>query len=134
APFHPVWKTDGTTTVDNAVTWQDQGTCGGFEQPLCPGTAWTMNHGYNVTDTITSSRNSVNRIQQVTVAGISGPSEPLWANTDGATIMDGLTWTDKGTSVVARYPVSGTTTLQALSLDPLVTDCTGSNCSLSIPN
>src|SRR5439155_23706377 len=38
-------------------------------------------------------------------------------------------------AVLARYPVSGTTTLQALTLDPLVRDCSGANetCSTSVP-
>jgi hypothetical protein len=41
---------------------------------------------------------------------------------------------DAGTgNLVARYPISSVTTLQALALDPMVTDCTGTNCSAAPP-
>lgn len=42
--------------------------------------------------------------------------------------------TNPTSSVVARYPVTGTTTLQSLTLNPLITDCTVSNCSSTLPS
>jgi hypothetical protein len=116
-PFHPAWSTSGGTVVDNAVTWTDHGI-----SPCAVCGSWVANHAYAVGNQIVDS---AHHLQVVTTAGTSGPSVPTF-NHSGSTTIDGLTWTDLGTSVVARYPVSGTTTLQALTLDPFVTDCTGS--------
>jgi hypothetical protein len=128
---HPGWSgTVGATVADNQVTWTDLGvvTCNGVCPPWTPNTAYAF--GAQITD-------SIGHIQQVTIAGTSGPGpgQPAggWNDNGGAT-LDGLTWTDLGTSVVTKYAIAnGVHTLQSLSLDPLVTDCTGSICNLMIP-
>ncbi len=94
---------------------------------------WVAGGSYNTGDKVLDANLHV---QQVTSdAGTSGFATPAWS-TNGGTTNDGtLTWTDQGTSVVARYPVTSKNTLQALSLDPLVRDCSGINeaCSTSVP-
>jgi hypothetical protein len=64
-------------------------------------------------------------VEQVTLAGTTGPGA-ITFSTSGGTVIDGLQWTNSLTasSVVARYPVSNTTTLTSLALDPLIVDCT----------
>src|SRR5207248_208459 len=82
-------------------------------------------------------------IWQATTFGTSGSTRPTFYVASGDSfvpapqpVLDNtVTWADQGTSVVARYPVTGKSTLQALSLDPLVRDCSGANeaCSTSVP-
>lgn len=58
----------------------------------------------------------------------SAPAPPGPSVSDSCALL-----LDAGTGkIVARYPV-GVTTLQALALDPIVTDCTGTNCTQTLP-
>lgn len=53
--------------------------------------AWAGNKSYNLFDFVLDSGGNV---QQVTVAGTSGPTAPTWATTPGATTTDGtVAWT-----------------------------------------
>ncbi len=116
SPFHPAWN-EGGTTVDNRVTWTDGGAADpGTAPDWAPNTPYTA--GAQIQDSVTG------HIQNATTPGTSGPASarPSFA-IDGTTTFDGLTWTDLGTSVVARYPVPLQSTLQTLTLDPLVRDC-----------
>jgi len=97
-----------------------------------PGT-WTASNPYTLNAVILDG-NVPAHVQQVTAAGTSGPGPAPSFSTTGGDVIDGLTWTDLGTSVAARYPVTGQTSLQALALDPLVRDCTtAGSCSSSLP-
>jgi hypothetical protein len=134
------WKDDGTTTIDNAVTWTES-------HPV-----WAPTHTYTVGSSDTLILDSNSNVQlaannaQWTGTGVSGPSQPSpaghnpWSTTQGGTTIDGLQWTNQATpatSVVARYPVPSVSTLQSLALDPLVADCTGSSgtaCANGIPS
>jgi hypothetical protein len=94
--------------------------------------AWIATHTYSNGDTVLDANLHVQQVTAPATSGNSGGTTPAW-KTDGTTTSDGdLTWTDRGTSVVARYPVTGKSTLQALALDPLVSDCT-TGCSSSAP-
>lgn len=116
----PVWNESGGTTKDNKVTWQDRG-------------GWLPNHAYAL-NAMVGSPAPGQHLELATVAGVSGPAQPTWTNSNNATIVDGLQWLNGGQSraVIARYPVinPGTSqpvsTLQALSLDPLLATPTSS--------
>jgi len=76
-------------------------------------------------------------IAQVNDAGTSGPGpmQPIFPDVAGATTIDGLVWTYVSSttpSLVARYPVTGVSTIQSLALDPLVIDCT-TGCTTLMP-
>ena len=117
----PIFNDAGSMTTDNAVIWTES-------HPLR-----SASQAY-VSGAIVLDDFSPPNVQQVSLAGITGPSAVVF-NDSGGTAIDGLQWkiqTTPSTSVVARYPVNGTTTLQPLSLDPLIADCTGSNCSNSL--
>lgn len=126
------------TTIDNAVIWTES------HLP------WQMNHAYTVgnPDTLILDTNApIPYVQLVTTTGVSGPSQPnavgnnAWNETPTKTTIDGLEWVNQvsspDTSVVARYPVTGVTTLQSLALDPLVANCTSitgtEDCSSIVP-
>jgi hypothetical protein len=131
-PFAPAFSTTGPTTIDNAVTWMES-------HP-----AWAATHSYKVgnldtliLDTNNNVQLATNNVPSGTTTGISGPSQPSsaghnpWSTTQGATTIDGLQWTNQATpatSIIARYPVNGKTTLQSLALDPLVANCMGNIC------
>ena len=92
---------------------------------------WAPNHAYNVGDEILDP---LKHVQVVTVAGTSAPIyHPTFDDSStGTTTLDNpnsaLTWKDLGPAVI-RYPVPNVNTLQALALDPFVSNCTGNSCS-----
>jgi hypothetical protein len=86
--------------------------------------AWIANHSYSLGTKILDANLHVQQVTATSGSGKSGTTTPLWNTTGGTTTDNKVTWTDLGTSVVARYPVSPKSTLQALTLDPFVTDCT----------
>jgi hypothetical protein len=91
--------------------------------------AWIANHSYSVGTKILDANLHVQNVTAISGSGKSGTTTPAW-KTDGTTTTDNkVTWTDLGTSVVARYQVTGTSTLQALTLDPFVTNCTSNSCA-----
>ncbi len=119
APFHPAWSTNGGTTIDGAVTWVDNGNTNLTSPP------WQPNTPYGVGALIVDS---FGHKEVASVAGTSGPTQPTWPNKKNRVTLDGLTWTDKKTSVVARYLTPGNP--QALSLDALIKNCTNTgSCS-----
>jgi len=129
----PMFNDAGSTTIDNAVTWTES-------HPM-----WASDHVYTIgnPDTlILDTNNNVqlvtnNNVSSLTTSGTSGPAAPTWSMTTGSATIDGLQWmnqnTTPDTSVVARYPVTGINTIQALALDPLVANCTGNNCASIVP-
>lgn len=86
---------------------------------------WKANNKYSVGTKILDLHLHVQLVTAVTSNGKSGSTTPSW-NEGGATIDNNVTWQDQGTSVLARYPVTGQTSLQALSLDPLLSTPTSS--------
>ena len=123
-------------TIDNAVIWSES-------HPM-----WQANHTYAIGNSDTLILDSNNNVELATndnphsvgPSAVSGPSQPSvagnnpWSTTTGGKTIDGLQWKNSSTtsSVVARYPVTGTTTLQSLTLNPLIRDCTVSNCSSTL--
>lgn len=120
----PGFSVVGGTTIDNAVIWTES-------HP-----SWLLNHSYvtGISDTLILDSN--HHVQLVSNPGISGPSVPPFTSghpVAGQTI-DGLQWINQAspaTSVLARYVVPNKSTLQALALDPFVTDCTGNGCAVN---
>ena len=52
--------------------------------------------------------NTAGHVQKVTTAGTSGPTEPNWTNTTGATITDGtVKWTDQGVLGTVNSRIQG---------------------------
>jgi hypothetical protein len=87
---------------------------------------WQAGHQYTLNQTILDASLHVQKVTAVSGSGKSGSTAPVWNDTGtGTTVDNKVTWTHQGTSVVARYPVTGKSTLKALTLDPFVTDCTG---------
>ncbi len=126
----PAWFTDGATpTPDGTCSWTDLGVSGSWVAT----TPYVTNNAPYTGELVTSSGN----VQQVQIAGTSGPSTPAFSTTVGGTVTDGLQWQDQGASpaVIARYRVQAGDTLQALALDPLVSDCQANACTTlaSIP-
>jgi hypothetical protein len=129
--------TSAGITIDNAVIWSE------WQK------TWQPNHTYTVgmPDTlIVDSNHEVelvtnNNPHSVGLSAISGPSQPSgaghnpWSMTVTGQTIDGLQWQNSSatSSVVARYPVAGTSTLQSLTLSPLIEDCTVVNCSSGLP-
>jgi hypothetical protein len=124
----PSWNTGGGTTPDGTCSWTDLGISGTW----APTTAYVTNNTPYTGQLVTAGSGNV---QQVQIAGTSGPGpNPPAFSTTGGTVTDGLQWQDQGalSTVIARYR-TGQTGLQALALDPLVADCTGSCSSLPLP-
>ena len=126
----PTFNDAGGMTIDNAVTWTES-------HPM-----WASDTVYTVGNSntlILDSNNYVqlvtnNNVNSLTTFGTSGPAAPPWNEASGGTTIDGLQWTNQNTpppdtSVVARYPVAGVTTLESLALDPLVSNCISTSCS-----
>jgi len=117
----PTFNHAGGTTIDNAVIWTES-------HP-----SWIVNHSYVTGNTDTLILDPNHHVQLVSTSGISGQAAPPFTSghpAPGQTI-DGLQWSNQATpatSVVARYPVTGVSTLQPLALDPLVANCLGSSC------
>ena len=109
---------EGGSVYDNPVTWTDQGT-------------WQENHPYTLGEQVGDTGRYL--WQETNTKGTSAPAAnaPDFTSHDvaTATIKDGLQWTDQpNPSVLARYPApASVTTLQSLALDPLVSNCTGTN-------
>jgi hypothetical protein len=117
----PVFSTMGGTTIDNAVIWTES-------HP-----SWLLNHQYVTGNTDTLILDPNHHVQLVSTSGISGPTIPPFTSNHPAPgqTIDGLQWSNQATpatSVVARYPVTGVSTLQPLALDPLVSNCLGNSC------
>lgn len=132
----PAWSTNtnGGTIVDGTCKWTDLGISG----------TWGANTGYLINYAHPSPNPSTGQlvtasgnVQQVQIAGTSGPTTPAFSTTVGGTITDGLQWKDQGLSpsVLATYRVQAGDTLQALALDPLVSNCQANACTTlaSIP-
>jgi hypothetical protein len=118
----PSFNELGGTTIDNAATWTES-------HPM-----WLLNHPYATGNTDTLILDGNHHVQLVSTSGISGPTTPPFTSNHPLTgqTIDGLQWSNQATpatSVVARYPVAGVSTLQSLALDPLVANCTGNSCS-----
>jgi hypothetical protein len=119
----PLFKHDGTTIIDNAVTWTES-------QPSRAAT-----QAYVLNSIVLDTFSPTPHVQQVSLAGTTGPAATFAFSDSGATEIDGLQWTDQPMpSVLARYPVANVTTLQSLALDPLVANCTLNGCpTLPLP-
>jgi hypothetical protein len=94
--FNPI---TGGRTIDNAVTWTDQGQ--EFWHP-----SFAFGAGAVIVD-------PAGHVQLVTTAGTSGPSQPIF-NDASSTTTDGLQWTDQG---VPGSWSAGSHTLNAVILD-----------------
>lgn len=95
AAGEPVWKTDGTDTADNTVTWADIGTQPDFVK-FVP--AWTATTTYAIGDFVQPTT-FASHYYRCTTAGTSAGVEPAPWNTAGGTTTDGtVTWTDVGMS------------------------------------
>jgi hypothetical protein len=82
----PFAESAGTVTVDNAVVWTDEGAL-----------TWQHDHNYTATTPATTFIvDPANHVQQVTMAGTSGPAQPTF--NDGGMTSDAtpLVWTDQG--------------------------------------
>jgi hypothetical protein len=79
----PIWPvTVGGTVVDNHVTWTQ------FGRP------WKASNAYKVGANLKDPNGNA---QQVTTAGTSGATEPVWSTTFLGTTTDGtVTWTSQG--------------------------------------
>jgi hypothetical protein len=118
----PTFNHAGGTTIDNAVIWTES-------HP-----SWVLNHPYVTGNPDTLILDVHSHVQLVSTSGISGPTTPPFTSNHPLTgqTIDGLQWSNQATpatSVAARYPVTGVSTLQSLALDPLVANCTGNSCS-----
>ena len=130
----PVFNQSGGLTIDQAVTWTK-------EHPKR-----VASQAYVLNSIVLDTFSPLPHVQQVTSAytygavqtgGTTGPADPFIGFKDDATTSnpDGLQWTDQpNPPVLARYPVTNNTTIQSLALDPIITDCTGSNCSSTVPS
>jgi hypothetical protein len=109
------------TPVSCALLLDTNGPPGGLTSP-----PWQANHRYTVGTQILDLHLHLQIVTAVTSNGKSGSTTPSW-NEGGTTIDNNVTWHDQGTSVLARYRVTGQTSLQALSLDPLLSSqtCSG---------
>lgn len=98
---------------------------------------WQANNRYSVGQKILDLNLHVQVVSAVSSNGRSGRTTPNWSTNGTTTIDNNVTWQDLGTSVLARYPVSGQTTLRALALGPLVgptglpQTCINGNCTAS---
>jgi hypothetical protein len=118
----PTFNHAGGATIDNAVTWTES-------HP-----SWVLNHPYVTGNPDTLILDIHSHVQLVSTSGTSGPTTPPFTSNHPLTgqTIDGLQWSNQATpatSVAARYPVTGVSTLQSLALDPLVANCTGNSCS-----
>jgi hypothetical protein len=119
----PAFDHSGGFTPDNVVTWTESHPMRASTQPY-------------VLNAIVVDTFSPTHVQQVSLAGTTGPAASFAFSDSGGTEIDGLQWTDQPMpSVLARYPVAGVATLQSLALDPLVANCTGNGCpTLPLPS
>jgi len=134
----PAFNHSGGLTPDNAVVWAES-------HPLWAAGTYTVgNAGTLILDSnnnveVVTNNNLSNKVNSV--SGTSGPTQPSWNTTTGAnpitgvagTTVDGLVWTNQvsvpDSSVIARYPVAGVTTLESAALDPLVSNCLNNVCT-----
>lgn len=131
SPLHPVWNTTpGGTTVDNTVTWTNQGPAYGFNTTdgsvvwTCVGTSvsavWTANQSYylptsgffppSVTVPFGGAliKDSNNNEQAVVDTGTSGALQPVWATTPVGvlTIDNQITWQLVGPATAQGFVVT----------------------------
>ncbi|HYB76753.1 MAG TPA: IPT/TIG domain-containing protein [Candidatus Bathyarchaeia archaeon] len=134
----PVFNHSGGMTIDNAVTWTES-------HPMWAAGTYTVgNSNTLILDTnnnveLVTNNNLNNKVNST--SGTTGPSQPTWNTTTGAnpitgvtgTTVDGLVWTNQvstpDSSVIARYPVAGVSTLESAALDPLVSNCLNNVCT-----
>jgi len=112
-------------TLDNAVTWTES------QPSRATSTAYVLN-----AIVLNSPNTPGAHVERVSLAGATGPAAMATPfSTSGGTVIDGLQWQIQNTpptSVIARYPVNGTTTLTSLALDPLIVDCIA-GCNYPLP-
>jgi len=78
----PLWNDGGGLTIDNAVTWTNQG-------PVVP---YSTSHPFALNTSIVASGHA----QQVVEPGTSGGTTPNFSTSGGRTIDNAVTWTDQG--------------------------------------
>ncbi|MHB8216546.1 MAG: hypothetical protein ACYDDS_10750 [Candidatus Sulfotelmatobacter sp.] len=78
----PLWNDGGGVTIDNAVTWTNQG-------PVVP---YSTAHAYALSTLIVAGGHA----QQAVEPGTSGGSTPNFSTSGGRTIDNAVTWTDQG--------------------------------------
>ena len=143
---YPTWNDSGGMTIDGLrwtlktpggrknsfPDWAPNTTYCAPAAHACP--AGSVAPFFQVPNSVTVGKND---IWQAVVFGKSGGSRPTFyvggVPAPQPVLDNTVTWQDQGTSVVARYPINGVSTIQALSLDPLVTDCTTDCNSLPLP-
>lgn len=105
----PTWPKDGTTVVDNDITWLDIGANVDPTQTIWVEdlNVWEASHAYLVDDIIRpTSSNANGHWYKCTTGGTSGASEPSWNTTPGSTTNDGtVVWTEQGINFAANEVV-----------------------------
>jgi hypothetical protein len=132
------WQTSGNT-IDNAVIWTES------RPSWAQGTYTVGNAGTLILDTnnnveLVTNNNLSNKVNST--SGTTGPSQPsaagnnAWNPATGGMTIDGLQWTNQvstpDSSVIARYPIAGVTTLESTALDPLVSNCQNNVCTTTV--
>lgn len=118
------------TKVSCALLLDTNGPPGSLTSP-----PWQANYRYSVGNQILDQNLNLEVVIATASNSRSGKTTPNWNPTYlGTTVDNNVTWQNMGTSVLARYVVSGQNALQALALDPLlgtqaVQNCVGGNCS-----
>ena len=136
--------TVGGNTFDNAVIWSDIGKP--MWAPATYSSAQVNPPNTKAPQAGTFILDTNGNLEIVTKAGTTGPSQPSaagnnpWSMNPAVVTIDGLQWFNSSgatSSVVARYPVNGVSTIRGLAVDPFVADCTlvvgGCSTTLSIP-
>jgi hypothetical protein len=98
----PPWTSDaGTKTIDDGVTWIDEGN---LNQALTNN--WQPSHVYTLTNDLFIDSNG--NIEVSTTPGTSGSAQPIWNTAVGGTTPDGtVTWTNAGAAGIAALPAAG---------------------------
>lgn len=117
----PSWPKDGSTVVDNEVTWIDAGA--NILQSITiwiEGAAiWQATHDYSVDDLVRPTGANANGhwYKCTTDTGSSAGSEPTWPTGSGATVVDGgITWTEQGINFAANEVVGNNYTDKGVTL------------------
>ncbi|MEA3480056.1 MAG: hypothetical protein U9R60_17875 [Bacteroidota bacterium] len=104
AGSEPTWPKDGSTVVDNDITWLDIGanidpTQTIWVEDLNP---WQASHAYLVDD-LCRPITMNGHWYKCTTGGTSGGSEPSWNTGSGSTTTDGtVVWTEQGVNFAAN--------------------------------
>ena len=117
------------TAVSCALLLDTKGPAGSLTSP-----PWQANFRYSVGTQILDQNLNLEVVTATTSNSKSGRTTPNWQPSGNYTVDNNVTWLNLGTSVLARYAVSGESTLQSLALDPLLGTQAPQQCSGSLQN